>query len=90
MSGQLLSSLTGPVGLILSMTGHQYYFTKSNIYVTISNVLISIPFIIYWNVIGASFLYSFLLVIQNLILFIYIKNKLEINTTVINYEFRFQ
>ena len=84
--GQFLSSLTGSVGLVLSMTGNQSYFTKSNIYVTILNILISIPFVILWDVIGASFLFSFLLITQNLILFIYIRNKLKINTTVFSYK----
>lgn len=80
--GQLVSSICGSVGLVLSMTGNQGYFTRNNVYITLLNVLICIPFVIWWGVIGASIVYGLLLVIQNLVLYVYVKEKLNINTTV--------
>ncbi len=83
--GQLLSSTIGPVGIVLSMTGNMSYFTRNNIYVTIFNVLFSFPFIYFWDVEGAAILYSLLLIIQNCMLFIYLKKKLNINSSILNY-----
>ncbi len=80
--GQLISSICGSVGLVLIMTGNQKYFTNNNIIITILNVIICIPFVIYFDVIGATFVYSFLLILQNIILFIHVKSKLHINTTI--------
>lgn len=80
--GQLISSTTGSVGLVLSMTGHQKYFTNNNIIMTILNVILCIPFVIMWDVIGAAILFSLILIIQNITLFIHILKKIKINTTI--------
>lgn len=80
--GQLLSSTIGSVGIILSMTGNMSYFTRNNIYITIINVLLSIPIVYYMDVQGAAILYSFLLIAQNIMLMMYIKKNLKLATTI--------
>lgn len=80
--GQLVNAATGSVGLVLNMTGNQSYFTKITVYMTIVNILFSIPLVIYFDVLGAAFIYSGLIVIQNILLVIYVKSKLRINTTI--------
>ena len=80
--GQLISSLSGSVGLVLSMTGNQSYFTNSNIFITVLNIVLCIPLVKYFDVIGATIVYSFLLILQNFILLVYIKSKLKIKTMI--------
>ncbi len=81
--GQLVSSMVGSVGLLLSMTGNQRVFSNSNLLMLILNVILSIPLIIYLDVIGASIVYSLLLIVQNLVLLSYVRKKLKINTAII-------
>lgn len=80
--GQLVNAATGSVGLVLNMTSNQVHYTKIIIKMAVLNVILSIPLIIYFDVIGAAILYSVILVIQNLSLVIYVKKKLSINTTI--------
>ena len=80
--GQLVNAATGSVGLVLSMTGHQKYITKVLSLITVLNILFCIPLVIYFDVLGASLIYSGLIIVQNLILVVYVKNNLKINTTI--------
>tara|TARA_Y100000815_G_scaffold84801_1_gene73512 strand:- start:25577 stop:26869 length:1293 start_codon:yes stop_codon:yes gene_type:complete len=80
--GQLVSALTGSVGLLLNMTGHQKYFSRSNLWMLLLNVIFSIPFIVVYDVSGAAFVFSALLVLQNIILYLFVKRRLNLNTTV--------
>lgn len=80
--GQLVNAATGSVGLVLSMTGHQDYITKVLSLITVLNILFCIPLVIYFDVLGASLIYSGLIIVQNLILVVYVKNNLKINTTI--------
>jgi O-antigen/teichoic acid export membrane protein len=80
--GQLVSSVCGSVGMALSMTGNQAYFMKTNIYFSVSNLLIGLPLIIYLDVIGASIAVSIILIIQNIVLLGYVKKRLRVNTTI--------
>ena len=80
--GQLVSATIGSVGLLLSMSGNQAVFSKNNIVFLVINLVLSIPFVIYFDVLGAAVLYSLILIIQNIILFVYVRRKLKINTTI--------
>ncbi|MBL4663659.1 MAG: flippase [Flavobacteriaceae bacterium] len=80
--GQLLSSMVGSVGLLLSMTGNQKVFSKSNIQMLVFHVIGSIPMVIYYDVIGAAIIFSTLLILQNLLLLRYVRKKLNINTAI--------
>ncbi len=81
--GQLISSIIGSVGLLLNMTGNQSVLSKSNIIALFLNIMLSIPFIIYFDSNGAAFVYSFVLILQNIYLLKQVKNKLSITTTII-------
>jgi O-antigen/teichoic acid export membrane protein len=81
-TGQLISSISGSVGLVLTMTGNQRYFTNNNLLITAINFIICIPFVMYFDVLGAALVYSILLILQNVILLIHVKSKLNINTTI--------
>ncbi len=80
--GQLISSLIGSVGLVLNMTGNQHILSKSNVIAFILNILFSIPLILYFDSIGAAFLYSFVLILQNIYLLYFVKRKLLITTVI--------
>ncbi len=81
--GQLISSIIGSVGLLLNMTGNQSILSRSNVIALVLNILLSIPFIIYFDSIGAAFVYSFVLILQNIYLLKYVKSKLNVTTTII-------
>ncbi|MBE9490622.1 MAG: oligosaccharide flippase family protein [Bacteroidetes bacterium] len=80
--GQLVNSFTGSVGIVLNMTGNQKYLSKNQVQMMLISAILSIPFVIYYDVIGAALVYSFVLILQNIILVVYVKNTLNINTTV--------
>lgn len=80
--GQLVSSICGSVGLVLSMTGNQKYYTQVNFYFMIATIILGIPFVYFMNVVGASLLVSLLLVVQNFVLLMYIKKTLKVSTTI--------
>lgn len=86
-AGQLVNAATGSVGLVLNMTNRQAYYTKIVVYMTIINTILCIPFVIWFDVVGAAILTALIIVIQNLILVKYVFNKLKINTTIFNLEF---
>lgn len=80
--GQFMSSVFGSVGLVMSMTGHQSYYVKVNFLSMILNLALGVPLVKYFDVIGASFLISIVLIIQNIILYVYVKKKMKLSTTV--------
>jgi len=80
--GQLISALIGSVGLVLNMTNNQRILSKNNISMLLLNVVLSIPIVIYWDVIGAAFVFSGVLILQNFILLAYVRKELHINTSV--------
>jgi O-antigen/teichoic acid export membrane protein len=80
--GQLFSAIIGSVGLVLNMTGNQKVYSNNNIMMLLLIILLSIPIVIYYNVNGAAVLFSATLVLQNILLLVYVKNNLKINTTV--------
>lgn len=80
--GQLISAMTGSVGLVLSMSGHQAVFSNSNIFFLVISIIASIPFVIHCGVIGAALVYSGVLILQNVMLLYIVWNKMRINTTI--------
>lgn len=80
---QLINSFAGSVGLLLNMTGHHSYVLRVNLFNTLFNIVIAIPLIMYFDVIGASLAYAALLVVQNTVLVWYAHRKMNINTTVL-------
>lgn len=80
--GQLISAMIGSVGLVLNMTGRQKVFSSNNLWMFLISLSLGLPFIYWYGEIGAAFTLSLVLVIQNLLLYRYIKNKLHLNTSV--------
>ena len=80
--GQLMSSMVGSVGLLLSMTGNQKVFSKSNLQMLVLHVVGSIPMVIYFDVIGAAIIFSALLILQNVLLLRYVRKNLKVNTAI--------
>ncbi len=80
--GQLVNSFTGSVGIVLNMTGNQKYLAKNQIQMMLVSAALSIPFVMYYDVIGAALVFSFVLILQNIILLIYVRRKLNINTAI--------
>jgi O-antigen/teichoic acid export membrane protein len=80
--GQLINAATGSVGLVLGMTGKQAYFAKVIGLIAFLNVLSSVPMIIFYDVLGAVIVNSILLITQNVLLVLYAKKKLNIQTTI--------
>tara|TARA_R110000823_G_scaffold315579_1_gene448267 strand:- start:44500 stop:45798 length:1299 start_codon:yes stop_codon:yes gene_type:complete len=81
--GHLVNAFTGSSGIVLNMTGHQSYMSKTLIMMTIIVLTVSIPMVSNYDVIGASLVLSSIFIIQNLLWVIYIKRKLNINTTIL-------
>jgi len=81
--GQLVNAATGSVGLVLNMTGRQAYYTKVTIFVTVINLILSIPLVILYDVIGAASIHAGLLIVQNIILVWFVKREMKINTTIL-------
>ena len=82
--GHLINAMTGPTGEVLNMTGNQRYFSKNQFQMLVIGAVISVPLIYYYDVIGAAIVFSFILILQNMLLVIFIKRKLKINTTIFN------
>ncbi len=85
--GQLFNAMAGPTGEVLNMTGNQRYFSKNQFQMLVIGAVISVPLIYYYNVIGAAIVFSLILILQNMLLVIFIKRKLKINTTIFNIGF---
>ena len=85
--GQLIHAMAGPTGEVLNMTGNQRYFSKNQFQMLVIGAVISVPLIYYYNVIGAAIVFSLILILQNMLLVIFIKRKLKINTTIFNIGF---
>ena len=80
--GQLVSSMTGSVGLVLNMTGYQKIYSQNNMKMLVLMLIISIPLIYYFDVAGAAVSFSSVLILQNLMLLYYVRTNLNIKTTV--------
>lgn len=79
--GQLFNAAAGSVALLLKMTGNQKFVLRVNAINTFVNLFVAIPLVMYYNVVGAAAAYGLLIVVQNVILWMYAKRKLNINTS---------
>ena len=84
--GQLINAAAGSVGLVLNMTGYQTTYTRVNFFITMANVVLSIPMVIYFDVLGAAVIFSTLLVVQNLVLVVFLNKRLHINSTIFTFK----
>ncbi|MFC7357411.1 oligosaccharide flippase family protein [Jejudonia soesokkakensis] len=80
--GHIVNALSGPLAAVLNMTGNQTVLSKNQILMMITSILLSIPLIYYYNVLGAAVVFSVVLLIQNSLLYVFTKRKLKLDTTV--------
>lgn len=79
--GQLVNAAAGSAGPVLGMTGNQGYLSKNLFQMFVLTVVFSIPLIIYYDTLGAAIAYSLVLIIQNFLQITFIKNRLNIKTS---------
>jgi O-antigen/teichoic acid export membrane protein len=80
--GQFVNAVAGPVGVLLNMTGHQN--SSAIIYgsIAIINILFNFILINIMGTIGAAYATTITMIIWNLLISIYVINKLKIYPTV--------
>jgi O-antigen/teichoic acid export membrane protein len=80
--GHIINIIVGPIAPVLNMTGNQRYLSLNQAQMMIASGILSIPFIYYFGVVGAALVFSIVIMLQDLILVLFIKRKLSINTTI--------
>ena len=82
--GQVVNAGSGPVALLLNMTGYERYTLRGVGVSTILNVVLCVILIPKYGIAGAAVASALTLVGWNLILVYFVARKLGINSTVIN------
>jgi O-antigen/teichoic acid export membrane protein len=78
--GYFTSAVSGPVGTILNMTGHQMVYQKIVFYAAIINILLNLTLIPEFGINGAAVAGTVSMVTWNIASIIYIKRKFNILT----------
>lgn len=78
--GQMLNALTGSVGILLSMTGHQRFVRNVVWGVLIINVGLNFWLIPLWGIAGAAVATAISLALQNAVMAVYAYRVLNVNT----------
>jgi O-antigen/teichoic acid export membrane protein len=76
--GQLVNAFTGPVGLLLSMTGHQVVTARVLSTSAIFGVVFGLAFTRIWGSVGTAVAFSGAMVLWNAWLAVFVSHKLEI------------
>lgn len=76
--GQMFNALMGPVGLILTMTGHQTDVTKAMGIALVLNVLLHFILMPRMGLLGAAIASSVMIVVWNILLWLRVKKRLGI------------
>ncbi len=79
--GQLVNSMIGSLGMLLSMTGHQKDIFKGTVFVMVLLVAMNLLFIPLFGVIGAAASSSIGIILWNLIMWYYVRTRIGINPT---------
>ncbi|GAB4293406.1 MAG: flippase [Ignavibacteriaceae bacterium] len=77
-SSQLLNVATGPVGIILKMTGHQYIDLTISLIVFILNLALNYFLIPIWGINGAAMATAISIAVTHLVRLFYVKQKLNL------------
>jgi len=81
--GQLINVITGPVGILLNMTGHEWDTTKGVGIAAFINVLLSAILIPFWGIEGAAAASAFSTVCWFTTLVVWVRKRLGIYPTAI-------
>jgi O-antigen/teichoic acid export membrane protein len=80
--GQIINILSGSVGLLLVMTGHQKFSITSLLVGTVANIILNIILVPQYGLIGTAIATSASLVLWNLLMLVFVNRKLKIHATV--------
>ncbi len=83
LCAQVVNGLAGPIGFIMTMSGHQ---NQAGIILTagaVINIALNTVLIPLFALIGASISTAFTMILWNVLLFVYVRGKLRINPTII-------
>ena len=78
--GELINTSVGPVGKLLTMSGHENYTATSVTYSAILNVVLNAILIPIWGVNGAAIATAISIVFVNFTLLFFVRKKLGINS----------
>ena len=76
--GQIFNALTGPVGLVLNMTGHQNYTAITLGTTAVLNIVLNATFIPLWGINGAAIATTISLILTNILNVIFLQKTLNI------------
>ncbi len=80
--GHIVNTLSGPLIPIFNMTNNQKYLSRNQLIMMFVSLSISSPFIYYYGAIGAAVVFSTVIIVQNIFLLRYIKQKMNIGSTI--------
>ena len=83
VTGQFLSALTGPVGTLLNISGHHDANARIIFLTAMLNVCLNIPAILWFGMEGASIVTGSLFLVKNVWTWMYVLNRLDINSSII-------
>ncbi len=78
--GQFVNVLTGNVGLLLSMTGHEKIQRNCMFFTVIGSLILGVLLIPSYNAIGAAIMVSFGVITNNLFAWYFVYKKVGVNT----------
>lgn len=79
-AGQLLSAFFGPVGAILSMTGHEKVALRAVFASSVLNVILNFALIPMFGLVGAAIATGSTTILWNFLLWFEVRRKLNVNT----------
>jgi O-antigen/teichoic acid export membrane protein len=82
-AGQVVNAVTGPVGQLLNMTGHQDANARILAWITAANLLFSYPAILLLGSVGAAVVTSTLVATKNLWTWVVVRQELGINSSIL-------
>ena len=81
MTGQVVSVIAGPVGLVLNMTGHERETIRGQVLATVWAVLANVALIPHWGLVGAAVAHASAVALWNLYLGIRVRRTVGISCT---------
>jgi len=85
LSGQVINSLAGSVGLIMTMTGHQNQAGAIIAGSAAVNIVLNVLLIPLFGLTGAAVSTAFTMILWNIAMLIYVQRRLGINSTIITF-----
>lgn len=82
-AGGLVNAAAGPVGYLLNMTGHQDVNAKILAWVMVANLLLNVPAIHFYGVVGSAITTSVLVAGKNLVTCWVVRHRLGIQSSIL-------